>query len=202
MSHTQPPANHPQRDLETGFLHLRARAYDPSTGRFQQRDPVAGAGRVPTTLNRYAYVLNNPVNHVDPSGQQAVAALPGLGVGVGIGVGTLGLGAIAFGLAVFADTGVALASEAGMEVHEAVVFFAKRTKWTDRERVAKKRLGLTDEEFGEAIHSIKQGIEGNPDMEIDTKTGDVRVKGSEDIIGNLNQELGRDVPKDEGYVDE
>jgi RHS repeat-associated protein len=40
-----------QSDLETGFMHLRARAYDPSAGRFLQRDPVAGAAQIPSTLN-------------------------------------------------------------------------------------------------------------------------------------------------------
>jgi RHS repeat-associated protein len=75
-----------QRDLATGFLHLRARAYRPSTGRFQQRDPVARAGRVPTTLNRYSYVLNNPVNRVDPGGQFLVArAIIGWVVGAAFG---------------------------------------------------------------------------------------------------------------------
>jgi RHS repeat-associated protein len=82
-----------QADLETGFLHLRARAYDPSTGRFLQRDPVAGAGRVPTTLNRYAYVLNNPVNYTDPSGMIAPAALAGVAIGAVAG----GMGAAAQG---------------------------------------------------------------------------------------------------------
>jgi RHS repeat-associated protein len=75
-----------QRYRETGFMHLRARAYDPSTGRFLQRDPVAGAGRVPTTLNRYAYVLNNPVNHVDPSG------LWGFGFSLGASLAVEGIG--------------------------------------------------------------------------------------------------------------
>jgi RHS repeat-associated protein len=82
-----------QRDLETGFMHLRARAYDPSTGRFQQRDPVAGAGRVPTTLNRYAYVLNNPVNHIDPSGMILVPALVAGVIGASAGA----VGAVAQG---------------------------------------------------------------------------------------------------------
>jgi RHS repeat-associated protein len=74
-----------QRDGETGFMHLRARGYDPATGRFLQRDPVAGAAQIPSTLNRYAYVLNNPVNYTDPSGLRYVdfnvsVSGPGLGL--------------------------------------------------------------------------------------------------------------------------
>jgi RHS repeat-associated protein len=57
-----------QRDGETGLVYLRARMYDPATGRFMQRDPFAGRIGSPLSRNRYSYVLNNPVNLVDPSG--------------------------------------------------------------------------------------------------------------------------------------
>jgi RHS repeat-associated protein len=56
-----------QRDA-TGLVYLRARMYDPATGRFVQRDPWAGATTAPISLHRYAYVANNPVNAVDPDG--------------------------------------------------------------------------------------------------------------------------------------
>jgi RHS repeat-associated protein len=57
-----------QQDAETGFLYLRARMYDPSIGRFLQRDPLPGVRTAPLSLHRYAYVENDPVNAVDPSG--------------------------------------------------------------------------------------------------------------------------------------
>ncbi|MDQ5826392.1 MAG: DUF6531 domain-containing protein [Chloroflexota bacterium] len=57
-----------ERDKETGFYYLRARYYDPSMGRFLQRDPFAGMIANPLSLNRYTYVENNPVGRVDPSG--------------------------------------------------------------------------------------------------------------------------------------
>ncbi len=50
-----------QRDADSGLYYLRARYYDPSMGRFPGRDPLP-------FFNRYAYVGNNPVNLVDPSG--------------------------------------------------------------------------------------------------------------------------------------
>jgi RHS repeat-associated protein len=53
---------------ETDFVNLRARQYDPATGRFLSRDPFAGFVIDPQSLNRYAYAGNNPVNNVDPSG--------------------------------------------------------------------------------------------------------------------------------------
>jgi len=46
------------------FLHVGARYYDPSSGRFLQRDPIGVAGG----MNVYAYVGNNPALGVDPEG--------------------------------------------------------------------------------------------------------------------------------------
>jgi RHS repeat-associated protein len=51
-------------DPETGLYFYRARYYDPKVGRFLQRDPIGFAGGI----NVYAYVLNNPVNDIDPMG--------------------------------------------------------------------------------------------------------------------------------------
>lgn len=50
-----------QRDSDSGMYYLRARYYDPATGRFLGRDPL-------NIGNRYSYVGNNPANLVDPSG--------------------------------------------------------------------------------------------------------------------------------------
>jgi RHS repeat-associated protein len=53
-------------DPETGGLYYyRARHYSPAWGRFLQPDPIGYAGGV----NRYAYVGNDPLNRVDPTGQ-------------------------------------------------------------------------------------------------------------------------------------
>jgi RHS repeat-associated protein len=56
------------QDPEDGLSCLRARMYDPSTGRFSQRDIAAGATQNPQSLNRYVYVQNNPIRFRDPSG--------------------------------------------------------------------------------------------------------------------------------------
>lgn len=48
----------------TGFIYFRARFYDPTMGRFTQRDPIGFGGG----LNPYTYVSNSPQNFTDPLG--------------------------------------------------------------------------------------------------------------------------------------
>ena len=64
-------------DSETGTIYLRARHYNPSNGRFTQRDSFAGKQGDPLSLNLYTYCHNNPVYYSDPSGNFAIA-LPAL----------------------------------------------------------------------------------------------------------------------------
>ncbi len=58
-----------QYDAETAYTFLRARYYDPVLGRFISKDSFKGVKNDPQSLNRYAYVGNNPVNRSDPSGK-------------------------------------------------------------------------------------------------------------------------------------
>ena len=51
------------QDALTGHYYLRARFYNPIIARFTQEDTYRGDG-----LNLYAYVANNPIRYVDPSG--------------------------------------------------------------------------------------------------------------------------------------
>jgi len=55
---------------QTGVYHFGARAYDPGLGRFLQPDPLVPDPFNPQALNRYSYVVNDPLNKADPTGLQ------------------------------------------------------------------------------------------------------------------------------------
>lgn len=65
---TQPFGFTGQQQDSNGLVYLRARYYDPQSGRFLSRDSVFGSTSAPLTLNRYSYALNNPLLLTDPSG--------------------------------------------------------------------------------------------------------------------------------------
>lgn len=52
-------------DPETGLMLLTHRYYDPTEGRFLNRDPIGYAGG----MNLYGYCGGNPIMNIDPTGQ-------------------------------------------------------------------------------------------------------------------------------------
>ncbi len=57
-----------QLDADSDLYFLRARYYDPATGRFLGRDPVPLVPGRPGANGAYSYVGGNPATWVDPSG--------------------------------------------------------------------------------------------------------------------------------------
>ncbi len=55
-------------DDETVLYNYNARFYNPSLGRFISADTIVPLPANPQSLNRYSYVMNNPVKYTDPSG--------------------------------------------------------------------------------------------------------------------------------------
>lgn len=106
----------------SGFVHLRARYFDPVLGRLASRDPIAGNPRACQTLNRYAYALNNPTTRTDPSGLKSQSLDDGSGdwtwpdlswlvpcdpalAGIGLAQDALGALAVATGIVTVVETG-------------------------------------------------------------------------------------------------
>ncbi|WP_437485325.1 RHS repeat-associated core domain-containing protein [Sorangium sp. So ce1014] len=63
-----------ESDDELGLVNLKGRIYDPRIGRFLTTDPIISLPFFGQSWNPYSYVLNSPLNFVDPSGFQG--ALP------------------------------------------------------------------------------------------------------------------------------
>jgi RHS repeat-associated protein len=68
-----------QYDSDLGLYYLRARYYNPATGRFMSRDPndprLRDSDGIPTDpqyLHKYLYANGDPMNGIDPSGRGAL----------------------------------------------------------------------------------------------------------------------------------
>ena len=72
------------RDSETGLDYADQRYHQPGMGRFMRPDSYGGSAKAkaPGSWNRYAYVGGDPVNTIDPTGQE------GLGMGFACDPGT------------------------------------------------------------------------------------------------------------------
>jgi RHS repeat-associated protein len=105
---TQGYTGHEQLD-QVGLVHMNARLYDPEIGRFIQADsyvePEATQG-----LNRYSYVLNNPLSATDPSGNFSLRQALGVVVGVVAAILTAGASTVLNGFLIATAGGFASAA--------------------------------------------------------------------------------------------
>jgi len=60
-----------QFDSDLGLYYLRARYFNPQTGRFWTMDSFEGNQQDPLSLHKYLYAADNAVNMVDPLGKWA-----------------------------------------------------------------------------------------------------------------------------------
>ena len=60
-----------QREITgLGIYHYQARFYSPTLGRFLSADTIVSSFANPQSLNRFSYVLNNPLKYTDPTGHK------------------------------------------------------------------------------------------------------------------------------------
>lgn len=78
-----------QYDPMLQMYNLRARFYDPSSGRFNARDTFLGNNFDPQSLHKYAYCHCDPVNRRDWSGRSSLLVTTLTVVGIGAIIGML-----------------------------------------------------------------------------------------------------------------
>ncbi len=59
-------------DPESGLIYYGDRYLDPTTGRWNSRDSIAGNIANPPSLNRYVYTFNNPLRYIDENGRWSI----------------------------------------------------------------------------------------------------------------------------------
>ncbi|MFA5584894.1 MAG: RHS repeat-associated core domain-containing protein [Bacteriovoracaceae bacterium] len=129
-------------DSESGLYYYRARYYDPALGRFLTEDPHPGKVSSPDTFNtKYAYVANNPINSLDPSGEEILTALV-VGALVGVAMNEI------FDLDFSAFQAALIGAAAGFAAAELVA------------GVAFEGLGIAGKTIGAALFGAGGGILG------------------------------------------
>ncbi|MCP4379003.1 MAG: RHS repeat-associated core domain-containing protein, partial [bacterium] len=61
-----------QYDADLDAYYLRARYYQPGTGRFLTTEPFGGVPTKPMTQHRYLSGNNDPLSFLDPSGKMSL----------------------------------------------------------------------------------------------------------------------------------
>jgi RHS repeat-associated protein len=61
-----------QYDSDLALYYLRARYYNPTTGRFMSRDAEDGVPTDPASLHKYIYAGGDPLGAIDPTGREAL----------------------------------------------------------------------------------------------------------------------------------
>ena len=109
-------------DPYAGLYYVRARTYEPQTGRFTTMDPRSGETERPEGFRPYTLNASNPLVFRDPSGLSDTT-LVGQSVSVAVGLSMASVAQIAIRTLVIGGIGAAvLPDEAALSLAEGIVF--------------------------------------------------------------------------------
>jgi RHS repeat-associated protein len=100
-------------DSDTGLVRFGYRDYDPEVGRWTAKDPIGFAGG---DTDLYGYVLNDPVNLVDPYGLKDWGKIIGGGAIMVFSLVEAGVGGAIMGVGILEIAGGGAAGPAGLAV--------------------------------------------------------------------------------------
>ena len=112
----------------SGLQYLRARWYDPGSGRFNSLDPYFGDTSSLLSFHKYAYGHMNPVGNTDPTGLMSLGSISA-GMGMSSSLSSISVGAAA-------RLPIAALASTPPQIFQTAIFIA-RTAATTSKAVAK-----------------------------------------------------------------
>jgi len=163
---------------EIGLNYYKARIYHPKLGRFLQTDPVGYEDQ----MNLYAYVGNDPVNMVDPTGE---VGIPGFLIGAGLDIVVQLATGTDFGDLDYVQAGVAgVAGAVGAGIGSAATKLASVASMGKNATVATKAVGdVASSVAGTVITGGELSVEGVA----------ANIAGGK-ALGNVGGAIGKNLP--------
>ena len=162
-----------RQDPATGLVYLRARWYDPETGRFLTPDRFGAESKDPRTMHRYLYAQGDPLNKLDPTGEFTISGMLS-GLSINSMMRRINTGAqMCAKSAVTSKLRQAVGQFAMLLAKDAVDEFIDAIQARALQVVGGSAVGMTEAAFdsvvGDYLCSKSKSGKGSPDVEFQVK---------------------------------